>query len=151
MFKPLSEFTDIARESIITTESHIETQMFHSLMRSKKFILMKEGDKSEGCGLFLFPQAEIKPYRLDFLIKGVGFKKAQRVWPPSSTVYLCVECDGKEYHSSEEDKEKDLTRDEFLKKKGIKTVRFTGTEIYKYSDKIAISIANLLENMVYNG
>jgi hypothetical protein len=151
MFKPLHEFTDIAEQSIKTTESHIETQMFHSLMRSKKFILMSEGDKTEGCGLFIFPQAEIKPYRLDFLIKGVGFRKAQRVWPPNSTAYLCLECDGKEYHSSKEDKEKDLVRDEFLKKKGIKTLRYTGTEIYKYSDKVAYDIANFLESMVYDG
>lgn len=151
MFKPICDYTETSIECARYSESQIETMMFGGFMRSKKFILISEDDKPEGCGLFLRPQAKIKPYRLDFLIKGVGFKSAKRIWPPNSIKYLCVECDGKEFHQSKEDKERDAIRDEYLSKRGVKTLRYTGSEIYKNSYEIALGVANHLEGMIYDG
>lgn len=84
-----------------------------------------------GAGYFLYPQYEIQPYRLDFLIKVRTFNGPIKVWPPRLSLDLCVECDGAEFHTTPEQKAYDKRRDNYLLTKGIKTLRLTGTEIYK--------------------
>lgn len=66
----------------------------------------------------LIPQFVVMNYRLDMAIAVRGKDRAF-VW--------AVECDGKEFHDAQADYE----RDENLKALGIRTVRFSGSSIYK--------------------
>jgi len=50
---------------------------------------------------------------------------------------IAIECDGKEWHSSEEQKARDAEKDRFLRANGWQVVRFTGSEIYRNADRIA--------------
>lgn len=60
-------------------------------------------------------QYEIPPYRVDFALPDLK---------------VVVECDGKEFHSSEEQIEYDRKRDSFLMSKGWKVLRYTGSRIF---------------------
>lgn len=44
---------------------------------------------------------------------------------------LIIECDGKDYHSSKSQKNRDGIRDKYLKECGYTAIRFTGRQIYK--------------------
>lgn len=61
------------------------------------------------------PQVEIGPYRID-----IGFRE----------VKLAVECDGREYHASPAQIQKDQRRDEYLQNLGWTVIRFTGFQIH---------------------
>lgn len=61
-------------------------------------------------------QAEIGKYRTDFF-----FPEAN----------LIVEADGREYHSSQRDRDNDFKRQVALMKRGYTVLRFTGSEIYQ--------------------
>jgi very-short-patch-repair endonuclease len=62
-----------------------------------------------------------RKYRADFLIYYDG-----RV--------VCVELDGHEYHKTKEQRGKDAARDRWLLSRGIRVVRFTGSEVYADAD-----------------
>lgn len=53
---------------------------------------------------------------------------------------IVVECDGKEWHSSDEQIEYDRQRDAYLKSLGWKVIRVTGGDIYKHSASIAEAV-----------
>ena len=72
-------------------------------------------------------QYEVPPYRLDFALINGNTK-------------IAVECDGKEFHSTLEQKDRDRIRDEFLKSHGWIVERFTGHEIYEQPWNIAKKI-----------
>lgn len=148
---PLRDCLPKSVEEMNLTESHIENLMFGAMKKSKRFVLMKPEDEPVGEGLFLYPQFEYPPYRMDFYIKAIGYKGWQKVWPPNTTKEFCIECDGAEFHTSDEQKEHDRKRDAFFKARGIETIRYTGSEIYKLEHKIAIELADLLESRVYDG
>jgi very-short-patch-repair endonuclease len=49
---------------------------------------------------------------------------------------IAIECDGKEWHSSQEQIERDRNRDKYLEDLGWKIIRITGSDIYKKADEI---------------
>lgn len=91
------------RKEVKTTESPIEEKL---LLWFKEY------------GLFPELQYEIPPYRADF------------AFPDKKII---VECDGREFHTSDEDRERDAIRDKYLQSKGWEVIRFTGSEIYRES------------------
>jgi very-short-patch-repair endonuclease len=64
----------------------------------------------------LEPQVEIGPYRVDFLYLGK----------------YVIEIDGKEYHSTQEQREHDYNRERFLLLHGYTVIRFTAKEVREY-------------------
>jgi hypothetical protein len=116
------------------SESPIEVLMFEALMRTRKIVLV-EGGNPEGEGLFLYPQQQFGPFRADFLLRVKGYPEVgPKLWPPKLEVSLCIECDGKEFHGSLEAQERDKRRDAYFASKNIKTVRFSGADIYANAD-----------------
>ena len=73
------------------------------------------------------PQYEISPYRADFAIPAL---------------HVIVECDGKEYHTSDEQIARDKERDAYMEKLGWKVFRFTGSEINRNPQECAKEIIN---------
>lgn len=66
-------------------------------------------------GLFPQFQYEIGKYRADFAFEDIK---------------LVVECDGAEWHSTDEQKKNDKERDEYMINLGWKVLRFSGSEIH---------------------
>lgn len=62
-------------------------------------------------------QVEIGPFRADILV-AVGERK------------LVLECDGLNYHGSEEQVARDKRRDRYMVARGYSVMRFTGKEIH---------------------
>ena len=76
-----------------------------------------------GLALVIQPQAQIKNYRVDFLLSSIS---------PKGFVQVVVECDGHSFHErTKEQAKKDRSRDRWLQNKGYFILRFTGSEIYK--------------------
>lgn len=86
--------------------------------------------------LRIAPQAQVGPYRVDFLVN-------ERI---------IVECDGHEFHSSKEQRGQDAARDRALQAAGFRVLRFTGTEIYRdasgCSDEVSRHAATLGDGVV---
>lgn len=86
-------------EKIKATESPIEAKL---LSWMKKF------------HLFPTPQFIIGPYRVDFAFEDIK---------------LVIECDGRKFHSTDEQKERDKIRDEYISGQKWKVLRFTGRQV----------------------
>lgn len=79
-------------------------------------------DRPLGC---MFPQVEVGPYRVDFLVLHSGGG-------------IVVECDGHEFHEkTKEQAAKDKARDRYLQEWGFKVYHFTGSEIWRDAIKCA--------------
>jgi very-short-patch-repair endonuclease len=76
----------------------------------------------------LVPQFRWSMYRSDFAI----------ILPNGLT--LLIECDGKDFHSSPDQKIHDQTKDAAALRFGYPTVRFSGSEIHKGPDQCATKI-----------
>lgn len=75
-------------------------------------------------GDHIWPQARIGNYRLDFLIVHVDRNGRK--------TFVAVECDGHEFHErTKAQAANDKMRDRFLTARGMKVLRFTGSEIYR--------------------
>ena len=98
---------NLPKRSEIKTESPIED----ILLRELKLL-----------GFYPTTQFKVGNYRID-----LAFPKH----------LLAIECDGKEWHSSQEQIERDQRKDKFLKENGWKVVRVGGSQIYKSADEIA--------------
>jgi len=116
-------------------------------MSSRKFILTESQDC--GAGFFIYPQYKSGNYRADFLIKAVGWGNEPKIWPPKSEVSVCVECDGAEYHRTNEQIERDRKKEAHFKSMGIETLRFTGSEIYRKPDFCVAQIDKFLTNALW--
>ena len=79
-------------------------------------------------GIYPELQYEIPPYRVDFALVD---KK------------IVIECDGRDFHTSDEHRKRDKIRDEFIVKQGWKVKRFTGSQIYNEPYNIAKEIINM--------
>ena len=80
-------------------------------------------------GLFdCVPQYEIGPYRADF------------AFPEKKIV---VECDGREFHSGEEQAERDKVRDEYMRRLGWVVIRFWGSEIHREPERCAKEVLSM--------
>lgn len=133
--------------SFKTSESPIEAMLFTALLGSRKFILADE--KTTGAGFFVYPQHKSGQYRADFLIKAVGWGNEYKVWPPTAEVSVCVECDGREFHSTPEQIARDNDKEKHFKEQGIETLRFSGSEIYRKPDLCVNQIYKYLENALW--
>lgn len=80
----------------------------------------------------LYPERE---YKIDKLSVDFCFPKTK----------LVIEVDGKDYHSSWEQKENDEKRDKFLMKRGYMVLRFPGRQIYRDPKSCVARIAKFLE------
>jgi very-short-patch-repair endonuclease len=69
--------------------------------------------------LKLIPQYELGPYRYDFAI----FREGKLVG--------LIECDGKEFHSTERQLANDLAKNKLATKEGVYIFRFSGSDIYR--------------------
>lgn len=68
----------------------------------------------------LLPQVEFEKYRFDFGIIHTN---------------IVIEIDGHDYHKTKEQRTRDAKRERYLESKGFRVVRFTGSEIYKDTEK----------------
>lgn len=91
------------------TSTPIEDLLFHELQATH----LRELGKRE---------FRIGPYRID-----IAFP----------TVRLAIECDGRDYHTSPADRERDQNRDDYLAKLGWRVKRFRGRDIYHAVDECA--------------
>lgn len=145
---PISNFAHNAVFTIENTQSPIETELLNAMMLSGKFVFCRDGDEPMGEGNFIFAQKHVGPYRADFIIRSIAYRSAKRVWPPLFHKSICVECDGREYHTSPEHKEYDRKRDEFFLEHGLKTMRFTGWDIKNFPmDCVKHILDELSKNM----
>jgi very-short-patch-repair endonuclease len=85
------------------------------------------------------PQASIGPYRVDFLIT-----VKHEPHTPARDV-LVVECDGHDFHEkTKEQAAKDKRRDRYLTGRGLRIMRFTGSEIHKSPSDCASEVMDCL-------
>lgn len=80
-------------------------------------------------GLVLVPQFAWSYYRSDWAILN-----------PKRTGALLIECDGKDYHSSPDQKAHDAKKDAAALDRGYLTLRFTGSQIHRDADGCAQKI-----------
>lgn len=80
-------------------------------------------------GLVLVPQFAWSYYRSDWAILN-----------PARQGALLIECDGKEFHSSADQKAHDAKKDLAALDQGFLTMRFTGSQIYRDADGCAQKI-----------
>lgn len=79
--------------------------------------------------IFVTPQVIIGGYRVDFLCYMRMFDWLDK---RSKTVVVAIECDGHEFHEkTKEQAKRDKSRDRDLLIKGIPSMRFAGSEIWK--------------------
>lgn len=149
--KSLEDITQYVTDNVRYTESPIEGKILYAIRRDKRFVFVRDGDQPQGEGYFIMPQVEMGGYRVDFLIKAVGYPQGLRLWPPSSEHYFIIECDGRAFHTSDEDIAYDKKRDEYFESKGIRTLRYTGSQIVCDADWCVDNIAHILEQAVFNG
>lgn len=91
----------------------------------------------------IVPQAAFGPFRVDFLVRGVGRQRSK---------FECiVECDGHEWHASEDQRASDLRREGAIRDltgKHHAFIRFTGSSIYRDADKCAAEIVRRVRGFV---
>jgi very-short-patch-repair endonuclease len=131
--KPLSAFTASAIDSMAlafaiapSCESPIEIELGAQLC---KVIRSFEG-------LSLQPQFSLGPYRYDFAI----------VDEHSGLPIALIECDGREYHETEEQRANDRAKDDFATKERLLLFRFSGAEIYRDAQGCVSSIFKKLQS-----
>lgn len=87
--------------------------------------------------LFICPQREIDPYRIDFTI----------LYSKESVLKeIAIECDGHAFHErTKEQARRDKSRDRELIARGIPVFRFTGSEIYRNAASLLDPVAAFLD------
>ena len=116
-------------------DSPIETQigaavlMFFERARIRLRICKMVDLRKMPDGLLLVPQFAWSHYRSDWAILTA-----------SRTGALLIECDGKNWHSSEEQKAHDAKKDAAALEYGYLTMRFTGSQIHRDADGCAQKI-----------
>lgn len=110
------------------TESPIEVMFGGALLSALKdrkvdFILGHTGDYA----VHVIPQYIWKRYRMDWAIRLRG----------DADPRLFVECDGKEWHSSDAQIARDRRKDSEAASAGIQMFRFSGSDIYRSANACA--------------
>lgn len=77
-------------------------------------------------GIEVVPQYKWQRYRIDFALEKT----------PGNPIAF-IECDGREFHSSPEQRENDRRKDAAAKRAGINMFRFTGKDIYRNGEYCA--------------
>lgn len=83
----------------------------------------------------IIPQFKHKGYRLDFAII---------IEKPNSNNKFCIECDGHEYHRTKEQILKDSKRSRDLARDGWTTLRYTGSELFRWNSDNAQDLEIIL-------
>lgn len=89
---------------------------------------------------FFYFQVPIGKYRVDMLV-------VDATRPPSEAKprLMVIECDGHDFHErTKEQARRDKQRDRFFQSKGIKVLRFTGSEIWASPEDCAAEIIDQL-------
>lgn len=99
------------------TESPIETMLAVALLIQRRDVELRAYGTGFGPEWTLIPQHPWGRYRIDFVLRNVSGRM------------LFIECDGRDYHSSPEQVERDRKRDEEIKAAGYRVFRFSGADI----------------------
>lgn len=97
-----------------------------------------------GPGVHLTQQAEVGPFRADFMLTWVneGYPPDHE---PLERVDLVIECDGHDFHErTPEQAERDRSRDRWMLAEGFTVIRFTGAEIVRNPVACAFESVNHL-------
>lgn len=131
-------------------ESPIEKLLLAALFADHRVhefevIFMGDSEPSDrfirGETIFIHQQAKIGSYRADFLIHDCSMPldlAAPRL--------MVVECDGHDFHErTKEQARRDKQRDRFFQSRGLKVLRFTGSEIFADPRAVADEILGELQ------
>lgn len=102
--------------------------------------LLEERESDQEEAFLCAPQVPIMggKYRVDFLVCGYLFEAKQ--W-----IDLVIECDGHDFHErTKEQAARDRSRDRAMMAGGYHVMRFTGSEIYRNSDRCIAEVENFL-------
>lgn len=148
------KYAEMARESFVcwndacTGSSNITSPIEQILYAALNALTALEGLDAENCrneagavtfkGLYITPQFEVGPYRVDFLctysFDADSPKKA-----------VIIECDSHEFHDrNEPERRYEKRRDRFLQKSDFKVFRFTGKEIMSDPFRCAQEVVEFL-------
>lgn len=99
------------------TESPIETMLAVAILRQWPDVEFRTIDAGLARGWSLIPQYLWGSFRVDLALR-----------KPDGFV-IFIECDGRDFHSSPEQVERDAAREQMMVDSGYPVVRFTGSEI----------------------
>lgn len=117
IISPALDGIALAIEVAQFTESPIETILAIAIMTQWPDVEFRTHAAGPGRGWTLIPQYPWERYRVDLALR-----------KPDGTL-IFIECDGKEFHSSPEQVERDRAREQLMVDAGHTVVRFTGAEI----------------------
>lgn len=108
---------ELAQKVSAYTESPIETMLAVAILRQWGDVEFRTHDAGPARGWALIPQYPWGRYRVDLALHK----------PNGELIF--IECDGKDFHSSPEQIERDAAREHEMRSAGYRVVRFTGAEI----------------------
>jgi hypothetical protein len=110
-------FTGLAMKVSKYTESPIETMLAVAILCQWPDVRFVTHDAEPCHGWSLIPQYQWEKYRVDLALRK----------PDGRLIF--IECDGKDFHSSPDQIERDAARERMMIDAGFIVVRFTGAEI----------------------
>jgi very-short-patch-repair endonuclease len=133
VFASVVERARAAMEANRTADSPIETILGAAIIlcfqNCGKPLLLASEPSEDAKGLLLVPQFKWSVYRSDWAI-----------YNPKTSGALLIECDGKEFHSTESQVSHDREKDQAAHDRGYLTMRFTGSQIHRGADACAAEI-----------
>jgi len=115
-------------------ESPIERQMLDALVS-----LFRWHDHCIAAEVI--PQYKIGKYRADIMVRAV--------YSYRQPVHVVVECDGREFHRTPEQKSRDYQRTLDIEAAGFAVLRFTGSEIYAGAKECAQVVFDEITRLSY--
>lgn len=95
----------------------------------------------QGETIYIYQQAKVGPYRVDFLIRDASVPLEV-----NAPRFMVVECDGHDFHErTKEQARRDKQRDRFFQSRGYKVLRFTGSEIFADPEEVASEVLSELQ------
>lgn len=143
------EAAGLAKDIGVKTESPIETLLGVAMIRhleqkyaghpSTTFHVCSPGDEDghQGFRVLLMAQYPWRRYRVDWALKLCSLEQP----------YVFVECDGKDFHSSEDQIVRDRARDAEMNNAGIPVLRFTGADIHRAAGTCALLVYNAMHEL----
>jgi len=117
VIKPLVDGIELAMKVAVHTESPIETMLAVAILRQWPDVEFRTYDAGPARGWTLIPQYLWGSFRVDLALRK----------PDGYLIF--IECDGRDFHSSPEQVERDTVREQLMLDAGYPVVRFTGSEI----------------------
>jgi very-short-patch-repair endonuclease len=122
---------DVSLSVSPTADSPIETLLGAAVLMffrdaGRPLTLRTSDEFDKAMSLMFVPQFKWSIYRSDWAI-----------YNPKTTGALLLECDGKEFHSSADQKAHDQKKDAAAHNRGYLTMRFTGSQIHRDADGCA--------------